>query len=274
VKFYRPGRWTREQILEEHRFLLELVEHEVAAVAPLRLPDGSTLATDEEIGIHFAVFPRVGGRSPDELDEEQLLQVGRLIARLHNVGATGDAPSRIKLDPATYGRANLAFLLESGLVMQQLRERYRDLVERICDLSEPWFEATPTQRIHGDCHLGNVLYGRNGFFLIDFDDMVRGPCVQDLWLLVPAADELAIAKREILLEGYEQMREIDRRSLRLIEPLRALRVVHFSAWIGRRREDPAFQRVFPDFGTDRYWYDEIQTLGEQLARIETEMQPA
>jgi Ser/Thr protein kinase RdoA (MazF antagonist) len=141
-------------------------------------------------------------------------------------------------------------------------------VERICDVTEPWFAETAYQRIHGDCHIGNVLYGRDGFFLIDFDDMVRGPCVQDLWLLVPGNDLDARRRLELLLEGYEQMREFDRRSLRLIEALRALRVVHFSAWIARRREDPAFQRVFTDFGTDRYWFEEVAALQEQLARVE------
>ena len=268
VKFYRPGRWTREQILEEHRFLLDLVEHEVPAVAPLELPGAETLATIEDIGIHYAVFPRVGGRMPDELDDDQLLQMGRLLARLHNVGATRDAPTRLRLDPATYGRANLAFLLEEGLLPDSGRERYRMLVERICDVSEPWFSETRYQRIHGDCHLGNVLHGRTGFFLIDFDDMVRGPCVQDLWLIVPGNDPASRAKLETLLEGYEQMRDFDRRTLRLIEALRALRVVHFSAWIGRRWEDPAFKRVFPDFGTERYWFEEIANLQEQSARIE------
>lgn len=268
VKFYRPGRWTREQILEEHRFLLDLVDHEVTAVAPLALPDGQTLATIDDIGIHYAVFPRVGGRMPDELDDDQLLQMGRLIARLHNVGATRDAPTRIRLDPATYGRANLAFLLDEGLLPNAGRDRYRMLVERICELSEPWFVEAGYQRIHGDCHLGNVLHGNGGFFLIDFDDMVRGPCVQDLWLIVPGNDPSSRARLETLIEGYDQMRDFDRRTLKLIDALRALRVVHFSAWIGRRRADPAFQRVFPDFGTERYWFEDIANLQEQLGRIE------
>jgi len=268
VKFYRPGRWSREQILEEHRFLLDLVEQEITAVAPLVLPTGETVATDEEIGIHFAVFPRIGGRSPDELDEDQLLQMGRLIGRLHNVGAIRDAPSRVRLDPATYGHQDLAFLLDEALLPASGRERYRALVERICVLSEPWFDGVAYQRIHGDCHLGNVIQGRAGLFLIDFDDMVRGPCVQDLWLVAPGHDDASRAKLEMLLEGYLQMRDFDRRSLRLIEPLRALRVVHFSAWIGRRREDPAFKRVFPDFGTERYWFEEIAALQELLSRIE------
>jgi Ser/Thr protein kinase RdoA (MazF antagonist) len=268
VKFYRPGRWSREQIAEEHRFLLDLVEHEIPAVAPVVLPGGGTLAEAEDIGIFYAVFPRVGGRAPDELDDDGLVQMGRLLARLHNVGAAREAPSRIRLDPTTYGRTNLDYLLDAGLIPAPVRERYRSIVERVCDLADPWFADAPFQRIHGDCHVGNVLYGRSGFFLIDFDDMVRGPCVQDLWLLVPDALGAARHRLETLLEGYEQMRAFDRRSLRLIEPLRALRVVHFSAWIGRRRADPAFGRVFPDFGNDRYWFDEIETLSEQLARME------
>jgi len=268
VKFYRPGRWTREQILEEHAFLGDLVEHEVPAVAPIELPTGGTLATADEIGIHYAVFPRVGGRAPDELGEEELRRMGRLMARLHNVGALREAPARIRLDPTTYGRDNLAFLRDADVLPESVRDGYCALVERICDVVDPWFEETAYQRIHGDCHIGNVLHGRDAFFLVDFDDMVRGPCVQDVWLLIAGRDATARAHTELFLGAYEEMRDFDRRSLRLIEPLRALRFVHFSAWIARRWDDPAFKRVFIDFGTERYWFDEVESLREQLGRIE------
>jgi Ser/Thr protein kinase RdoA (MazF antagonist) len=268
VKFYRPGRWTEEQILEEHRFLRDLVDDEIPVVAPIALAGGSTLAKLDDLEIRYAVWPRIGGRVPDELSDEQAQQLGRLIARVHSVGARADAHARIRLDPATYGREDLAYLLEAGALPPSARDAYRVLVENICALSEPWFENVAYQRIHGDCHLGNVLWGRDGAFLVDFDDMVRGPCVQDVWLLVPGNDDVAERRRTKLLEGYEQLRDFDFASLRLVEPLRALRVVHFSAWISRRWDDPAFKRVFTDFGTERYWFDEIAVLQEQLALIQ------
>lgn len=268
VKFYRPGRWSREQILDEHRFLAELVEDEVPVVAPLEIPGAGTLGEAEGLGIWWAIFPRVGGRAPDELDRDQLAQLGRLIARLHATGASGQAESRLRLDIETYGYGNLALLRESDILPSSVAERYETLIERICEMSAPWFEQTTYQRIHGDCHAGNVLWNDAGPFLVDFDDMVRGPCVQDLWLLAPGQDAEAVERRGYLVEGYEQLRDFDRASLRLVEPLRGLRLVHFSAWIAKRHEDPAFQRAFPDFGSERYWFEETSALQEVLARVQ------
>jgi Ser/Thr protein kinase RdoA (MazF antagonist) len=268
VKFYRPGRWTREQILDEHRFLAELVEDEVPVVAPSEIPGSGTLGEAKGLGILWAIFPRVGGRAPDELDSDQLAQLGRLVARLHQTGASGTADSRLRLDIETYGYGNLELLRASDVLPTSVAERYEALVEGICDLSAPWFEQVDYQRIHGDCHAGNVLWNDAGPFLVDFDDMVRGPCVQDLWLLAPGQDAEAVERRNRLLEGYELLRDFDRSSLRLIEPLRGLRLVHFSAWIAKRYEDPAFQRAFPDFGGERYWFEETSALQEVLARVQ------
>ncbi len=268
IKFYRPGRWSREQILAEHRFLQELTEAEVPVAAPIDLPGGSTLASVAGLDIFYAIWPRVGGRIADELDDEQLARIGRLVARMHNVGAVAEGQARIRLDPATYGRASLESLREAGVMPPEIDAKFGRLVEMVCGLIEPWFEQVPYQPIHGDCHLGNVLWGTQGPLLVDFDDMVRGPCVQDLWLIVPGRDEHAQRQRERLLEAYEQMREFDRRTLRLIEPLRTLRLIHFAAWLARRRDDPAFQRVFTDFGTDRYWFEQISGLQEQLGLIQ------
>jgi Ser/Thr protein kinase RdoA (MazF antagonist) len=273
VKFYRPGRWSEEQILEEHQFLRDLAEHEIPVVPPVALSGGRTLARVGDLNIWCAVFPRVGGRVPEEPDRDQLEQLGRLIARVHAVGAERQAPHRVRLDSQSYGLDDLASLLEADVMPTGLRDRYRMVVERLCEITAPWFERSAYQRIHGDCHLGNVLWGRDGAFLVDFDDMVRAPCVQDLWLLVPGRDEAARQQREILLSAYEQLRELDRASLRLIEPLRALRIVHFSAWIARRWSDPAFPRVFPDFGSERYWSEELSTLQELLGLIQDAESP-
>ena len=267
IKFYRPGRWSAEQIREEHRFLLDLEAAEIPVVAPLATDDGETLLTLPDSGIFAATFPRRGGRAPDELQDEDLRRLGRLLARLHAVGATRPARARLKLDVDTYGAADLAVLLDGDRMTASVREPYRQVVEAICAIARPWFEATRSQRIHGDCHRGNVLWGGDGPMLVDFDDMVTGPPVQDLWLLVPGRDPESRLRREALLEAYSEMNTLDRQSLRLLEPLRALRVVHFSAWIARRFEDPAFPRVFPDFGSERYWYDELATLREIYAEL-------
>lgn len=268
VKFYRPGRWSAEQIEEEHRFLLDLDAHELPVTPPIPFSDGRTLARVPDTRIDYAIFPKRGGRAPDELGDEQLEWLGRLIARVHNVGEIQPAEHRLRLDPETYGRANLAWLLDHDQIPAELADRYAEVVEEICRIAAPWFADTPVQRIHGDCHMGNILWRPDeGATLIDFDDMLTGPCVQDLWLLVAGRDEHARRQWEILLEGYEMMRPFDRRSLRLVEPLRALRFVHFSAWIAKRWQDPAFPEAFPQFAAAGYWHEQLHDLEEQLALI-------
>lgn len=272
AKFYRPGRWSEAQILDEHQYLAELAELEIPVVAPLKLQDGSTLATlkgeGQGMGLYFALFPKVSGRSPDELTDDQLAQVGRLLGRMHNVGASRVAPHRLHLTPESYGMANLRHLIDARILPDEIRASYQSTVEQICQITEPWFKATTPHRIHGDCHRGNLLVGRAGMFFVDFDDMVTGPATQDLWLLIPGRDDDSQRQLEAMLEGYETMRPFNRHELRLIEPLRALRFVHFSAWIGRRFTDPAFPRAFPHFGTQKYWQEQLQDLREQLALIQ------
>lgn len=267
AKFYRPFRWTREQIMEEHRFLKELESSDVPVVVPETAPDGTTLRELPEQEILFCVYPKVGGRNPDELRHDQLERIGRLLARLHIVGSSSDAPSRIHLNPATYGLASLDFLLDSEAIPESLEDRYIDLVEDICETVSPWFEAFRPQRVHGDCHLGNLLWGPSGPFWVDFDDMVMGPPVQDIWLLTPGRDDDARSERETLLTAYQSMSTFDRDSLVLVEPLRALRFIHFSAWIAKRWEDPAFQRTFPEFAMNHYWNEQIHDLKECLSLI-------
>lgn len=268
AKFYRPGRWNEQQIREEHEFLADLNELEIPAVAPLTFHDGDTLHQLQDTGLWYAVFPKIGGRSPDELHDDQLAQVGRLLARIHNVGASRPAQHRVVLTPETYGIANLRDLIDRGAIPSEVRSDYITTVESICRLSSPWFAESPSHRIHGDCHMGNLLSGREGMFFVDFDDMVSGPAVQDLWLLLPGRDEEAQRQMRILLTAYETMRPFDRRSLRLIEALRALRFVHFSAWIAKRWADPAFPRAFPHFGSSRYWVEQLADLREQLDLLE------
>jgi Ser/Thr protein kinase RdoA (MazF antagonist) len=269
AKFYRPGRWSREQILEEHRFLLDLLEAEIPAIAPLSFAEGPdpTLRLLPEAGIWYALFPKVGGRAPDELSEDQCRRIGRLLGRVHNVGATREAAHRIRLDVETYGRSNLDVLLAGGFVPLDLETRYRAAAESVVAMSEPLLAQARYSRVHGDCHLGNLLWNQDGPFFLDFDDMVMGPAVQDVWMLVPGRDAEALLQRDWLLEGYEEMRQFDRRELRLIEPLRALRFIHYSAWVARRWEDPAFPQAFPEFGKQSYWERELRDLEEQAALI-------
>jgi Ser/Thr protein kinase RdoA (MazF antagonist) len=267
VKFYRPGRWTETQILQEHEFLLDLKSAEISAVAPLPFADGRTLHRAPGIDIWYAIFPKVGGRSPDELVGDQLDQIGRLLARIHQVGEKRTADERILLSPETYGLENLNYLLTSGAIPLDVRSRYQQVVEEICTMVKPWFAAAKLQRIHGDCHLGNLLWGSEGPFFVDFDDMVRGPCAQDFWLLIPGRDEESNRNLNRMIAAYEQMRDFDWDTLRLIEPLRALRFIHFSAWIAKRWNDPAFTRTFTQYGTSRYWQEQLSDLEEQLELI-------
>ncbi|MBM4251961.1 MAG: serine/threonine protein kinase [Deltaproteobacteria bacterium] len=264
AKFYRPGRWSEAQIRDEHTFLADLADLEIPVVAPRQFVDGDTLHKLKDADIYYAVFAKVGGRSPDELSDDQLTQVGRLLARIHNVGATKLAPHRIVLSPTTYGINNLQQLLDDKIIPQELSSAYAETVRSICAIATPWFATTAIHRIHGDCHLGNLLQGREQLFFVDFDDMVMGPAVQDIWLLIPGRDSYAKRQLSILLDGYCSMRDFDHQSLRLIEALRALRFVHFSAWIGRRWQDPAFPRAFPQFGTPSYWQGQLRDLREQL----------
>jgi Ser/Thr protein kinase RdoA (MazF antagonist) len=265
AKFYRPGRWSKEQILEEHEFLLDLLENEIPVVAPIRL-EGQTLHKDAETGLWYAIFPKVGGRIPDEMDPDQLRWVGRLLGRIHSVGAAKKAPTRIFLTPATYGTANLEYLLKNRWIPENLQDRYERCARDIIVKAAPLFENFETIRIHGDCHKGNLLWNEGPFFL-DFDDMVSGPPVQDFWLLLSSSGEEGRAELSHMLEGYEEMREFERSGLKLIEYLRALRFIHYTAWLARRWEDPAFPRAFPNFNTRQYWEEKTRDLEEQLEMV-------
>jgi Ser/Thr protein kinase RdoA (MazF antagonist) len=266
TKFYRPGRWSREAILDEHGFLAELVAAEIPAVAPLLLTGGSTLSQSPD-GIWFAVFEKVRGRSLQELDDLQLQQAGRLLARIHNVGESAPALHRGRITPQ-WALDSLAILEEAGAVDIQCQSRYRRAVESIVLEIEPLFKDVPAHRVHGDCHLANLLWQNERPFFLDFDDMVTAPAVQDIWMVVRGRDADAVRMRDVMLDAYETMRAFDRATLRLVEPLRALRMIHYSAWIARRWEDPIFKRTFPEFVTYPYWAEEVDALEEQLRLIE------
>lgn len=265
-KFYRPGRWSRETILDEHGFLAELAAEEIPVAVPLDLGDGETIGVVD--GIMYSLFPRVGGRSPQEMTDEQVRMAGRLIARIHNVGARRDAPHRLRLTPETYGVKNLEYLRSTGAIPDEAAENYLETARIMVERMGPLFEGVPTHRIHGDCHLANLVETRDGYTFLDFDDMVVAPAAQDIWMLVPSFDDHGARQRDMLLKAYEEFRKFEPAWLRLVEPLRALRFIHYSTWIARRWYDPTFKKTFSYFGTLQYWQNEIQDLREQIARMD------
>ncbi len=271
VKFYRPGRWSRDAILDEHRFLEDLREAEIPVCAPLAFAGGGTLQEVE--GIFYAIWPRTGGRSPAELADAQIAMLGRLLARIHGVGAARRAGHRPALTGESYGLEPLGFLEDHGFLPPTCARRYRRAVEEVVAIYTAWSAGVPLQRIHGDCHFGNLLLGPalgaqgDAWFFLDFDDFLVGPAVQDVWMLIPGRDVEGARQRELLLTAYREFRDFDPRWLRLVEPLRSLRFVRYAAWIARRWEDPAFPSAFPHFGTEEYWENETRDLEEQLALL-------
>jgi Ser/Thr protein kinase RdoA (MazF antagonist) len=271
AKFFRPGRWSEEQILEEHQFLEDLDADEVPVATVRPFPGGGTLRRTDNI--FYSLADRKGGRAPDELSDAGARRLGMLVGRLHNVGARRAAPHRLRLSTESYIREPLSWLRAHGTVPAHLRDRYFGTAEAIADIAGRMLEEVAVQRIHGDLHLGNVLDRDGQLRVLDFDDMLTGPPVQDLWLALPGRDRDTLRQRELFLEGYEQFRLFDRTTLRLIEPLRALRVIHYAAWLARRWHDPAFPAAWPHFGTEEYWSREAEDLVELLAVIRGEATP-
>ena len=265
LKFYRPARWSRTGIEDEHRFLLDLRAAEIPVCAPLALPGGDTVG--EHLGIHFGVWPRTGGREPDELCDEELRVLGRLLARIHNVGAMQPPQHRPVLDSDTALIDPLDELLAGSWLPSSCEDRYVTAVESLADAYGDRLEGVPLLRIHGDCHLGNLLRGRDGWFFLDFDDFAVGPAVHDVWVLVPGHDAEALRQREVLLDGYRQFRDFEPRWLELVEPLRAARILKISSWIARRWKESSFQSTFPHFGTELYWERETRDLEELVERL-------
>ena len=269
LKFYRPGRWSKEQILEEHEFIKELDREMVPVVPALNFPDtGSSIRQVPGTDIVAAVFPRSGGRNLDELSNTQLQRVGRLIARMHGVGKRRPLEARRCLNAETFGFASVEFLRSHSFVPESMAERFFSVSEKLSQLCAEIEKGVPTQRVHGDLHCGNLLWDGEQCTFVDFDDMAAAPCVQDLWLLVPGRDEESLRRRELLICGYEEMSRFNRNELELIEALRSLRIIHYNAWIARRWEDPAFKKVFSAFGSLEYWREQLIALEEQLPLVQ------
>ena len=274
AKFYRPGRWSDAQILEEHGFIAELAEGEIPAVPALSL-DGNTLHSFE--GFRFAIFSRSGGRAPNMDNPSVREWLGRFLGRIHAVGRVKSYVERPALDIATFGVEPRRYLLEGDWLPPELKSVYDGVSQQALDLIAAQYDrgAHHSLRLHGDCHEGNVLWTDSinnvGPHFVDFDDSRMGPAVQDFWMLLGAGRAEQTERLADLLEGYEDFAEFDRRELALIEPLRTLRLLHYSAWIARRWDDPAFPAAFPWFNTQRYWEDRILELREQIAAMQDEI---
>ncbi|MEZ5614311.1 MAG: serine/threonine protein kinase [Rhodocyclaceae bacterium] len=279
AKFYRPGRWSDAAILEEHAFAQELHAREIPVVAPLALAENKTLHA--AAGFRFAVFPRCGGRAP-ELDKPDTLQwMGRFLGRIHAVGALSPFRERPVLDIASFGMDSRDYLLEHRFLPDDLLAAWQSVTGQALDGVRRCYErAGPVAsiRLHGDCHPGNVLWTDDGEtrgpHFVDFDDCRMGPAVQDLWMLLSGERPDMTRQLADVLAGYEDFCAFDARELHLVEALRTLRLLHYSAWLARRWDDPAFPAAFPWFNTQRYWQDRILELREQIALMDEPPLPA
>ncbi len=288
AKFYRPGRWSQAQILEEHSFSAELMAAEIPVVGPLLL-NGSTL--NHFGGFAFSVSPSRGGRAP-ELDDPDVLEwIGRFLARIHSVGCTRPFASRPALDLQSFGIDSRNWLLNNNMVPLDVQSAWTKASQNAIDLiaayasltgvtgqNDPDFEVIKALRLHGDCHPGNILWtplespasAGPGPHFVDLDDARMGPAVQDLWMLLSGDRQQRTRQLGCLVDGYEQFRQFDRRELALIEPLRTLRLIHYSAWLARRWSDPTFPINFPWFGSSDYWQGQVQMLEEQIEAMQEE----
>jgi Ser/Thr protein kinase RdoA (MazF antagonist) len=269
VKFYRPGRWSRDAILEEHSFAWELTDREIPVIAPLKNTESQTLY--EHNGFQFAVYPRCGGRWPDLDSKEDRMQMGRFLGRMHAVGATQRFQHRTVLDVKTLGDDSRDYLLTHNIIPDYLIEAYDTLTSDLLKTIKSRFSVTDfiaRIRLHGDCHPGNILWTESGPHFVDLDDARTGPAIQDIWMLLSGDADDMRKQLDDLLEGYETFFDFDYSSIQLIEALRTLRIMHYAAWIARRWKDPAFPLAFPWFDSPRYWEEHILSLREQAAALE------
>lgn len=266
VKFYRPGRWEEPAILDEHAFLADCATADIPVVAPMTLGTSTTLGQHE--GFLFALFPRVRARSFDIYGDADWIRVGRVIGRLHTAGQKGSAPARLRMTPSDTTGRYIEYILDNRLVHPDCLDDFTRICREALAVITPLFDKidpASTIRIHGDMHRGNLLdRGENGITIIDFDDMMTGPAIHDLWLLLPDHLEKSMKEMNLLLEGYEEFREFDRRSLELVEPLRFMRHLYFLAWCAVQRNDSGFAERNPDWGTKAFWITETEDLSAQL----------
>ena len=270
AKFYRPNRWTDAQIAEEHEFSFLLAEAEIPVVAPLVLEHGESLSKYKEF--RFSVYPRKGGRTPDIDDLDNLFILGRLLGRIHAVGAVNKFVHRPDIDVESFGRQSITYILENW-IPAELRTSYDSLSSHVIETIEQIFTETRDIeyiRVHGDCHSGNILWRDDSPHFVDLDDARNAPAVQDIWMLLSGDRERQTAQLSEIIEGYEEFHSFNLAEVRLVEALRTLRLLNYNAWVASRWDDPAFPRAFPWFETPRYWEQHILDLREQFAALQEE----
>lgn len=270
AKFYRPQRWTEAQILEEHSFSLELQDAEISVVAPMVNAQGLTLHTYE--GFQFALFTRRGGYPPELDNLDNMLVLGRTLGRIHAVGRAAQFKERQSITVQRMLVQSREFLMD-GFIPDALLPAYKSLTADLQQIVEPLYsEVQPTDliRIHGDCHIGNILWRDDVAHFVDFDDCCTAPAIQDLWMFLNGERHERQLQLSELIEGYSEFCDFDPRQIRWIEALRTMRLIHYASWLARRWEDPAFPRSFTWFNTERYWADHILQLREQMSALQEE----
>ncbi len=268
AKFYRPARWRDEQIIEEHDFSHELAGHELPVVAPWRNTAGESLFQHQ--GFKFALYPQQGGHAPEFDNLDNLLILGRMLGRMHRIGAVRSFCQRPTLDSESFGRESVALICEQ-FIPAEYRESYTALTGRLLEAIDRIVATTGPVRLirtHGDCHSGNILWRDHAPHFVDFDDSRMAPAVQDIWMMLSGDRQRKQLQLDALLEGYNEFYDFDPLELRLVETLRTLRMLHYSAWLARRWDDPVFPLTFPWFNTVRYWGEQILELREQLAALD------
>jgi Ser/Thr protein kinase RdoA (MazF antagonist) len=271
AKFYRPHRWTDKAILEEHQFALELAALEIPVVAPLIATNGKTLHEFKDF--RFALFPRKGGRTLELDNLDQLEWMGRFLGRLHAVGACKSFQHRGELNLESYGTKPYEYLLKNNFVPEEIKNNFCLVSEQLLKIIGQRFDEVgdiAQIRLHGDCHAGNVLWNDRGPQIVDLDDCLKGPAVQDIWMLLSGDKEQVEIQLNYILRGYQEFYDFNYRELRLVESLRTLRMIRYSAWLAERWEDPAFPLSFPWFNTPRYWQQQLQDMREQLMLLQEE----
>lgn len=266
AKFYRPGRWERAALQDEHDFVLDCATGEIPVVAPVELAGGGTIG--EFDGILYAVFPKKSGREMELHTDEGWRRLGSLVGRIHAAGARRKAENRLTMHPESTTLPEVGMLLDGPFMQAHSASKFKDVTSRITEIAIREFDGVELQRIHGDCHRANILERPGeGLMVIDFDDMVMGPAVQDIWLLLPGHANGTRHEINLILEGYEQFAEFDDRQLRLVEILRAMRIIYFLAWCSTQADDYKFQTNFPDWGSESFWQREISDLEHQYHAI-------
>jgi len=266
AKFYRPNRWSTEAIREEHDFCFELQQQEINLVAPSLVNNSSI---HEFNGFQFALFPMQGGYAPELELPDTMYRIGLNIGRLHACGATKQFKHRTSISIDRMAKQSRDFLLTNEFIPMSLESAYSSLSNDLISLMESiWDEADPSfLRIHGDCHMGNILWRDDLAHFVDFDDCLMGPAIQDIWLLLSGDRTQQTSLLSEFLEGYEQFANFELKELRLVEVLRTLRLMNYAAWLARRWQDPAFPMHFPWFNAERYWSEHILELREQLSLL-------